>query len=220
MCGQQIHSSGSTINVNEGKLTLNTNAGVTAQQRLIVNVNNSGVLSLGSTQNLIALNLSSNASTMLTPGANKVLKTNTVSVAALSTLDLNDNDAIVQATVSTRLAVLTDVTGWIAAARNNLAGRWRGPGIISSIAAGDSRGSQLWAILNDNGMSGPLYTTFDGQSVDINSVLVKFTYISDSDLMAMSTPTIMHLDAGFAAGLSVRGNGDDYSGSINSDDFF
>jgi len=221
--GQQIHSSGSTINVNEGKLTLNTNAGVTAQQRLIVNVNNSGVFSLGSTQNLIALNLSSNASTTLTPGASKVLKTNTLSVASLSTLDLNDNDAIVQATAATRQAVLTDVTGWIASARNSIAGRWRGPGITSSIAAGDSRGiTTLAAILNDNGQGAPLYTTFDGQSVDINSILVKFTYIGDSDLDGdIDADDYAHLDAGFAGGLGGYGNGDyDYSGSINSDDFF
>ena len=221
--GAQVHSSGSTLNVNEGKVTLNSNAGVTAQQRLVINVADSAALSLGATQNLIALNLASNASAVLVAGGNKVLKTNTLSLLPMAKLDLNDNDAIVQATAATRQQVLGDVSGWIAASRNNILGRLRGAGISSSTAAGDSRGiTTIAAILNDDGSGNPLYTNFDGQTVDVNSVLLKFTYIGDSDLDGdIDADDYAHIDAGFAGGLSGYGNGDyDLSGSINSDDFF
>jgi hypothetical protein len=221
--GQEVHSNGSTLNVNEGKVTLNTNAGVTAQQRLVVNVGDSATLALGATQNLLALNLGPNASATLVAGGNKVLKTNTLSLALKAKLDLTENDAIVQATAATRLAVLADITGWIAAARNTPLGRWRGTGITSSVAAGDIRGiATVAAILNDNGAGVPLYTTFDGQSVDINSILMKFTYTGDSDLDGdIDADDYAHIDSGFADGLSGYVNGDyDYSGSINSDDFF
>jgi hypothetical protein len=221
--GPHSHGAGAVLNVNEGRVTLTSNSGPQATPRLTINVNNSAALSLGASQNLIGLNLSSAATATLSAGANKVLKTNGLSVLGLATLDLSDNDAIVQATTATRESVLADITSWIASARNSISGRWRGAGITSSTAAADSRGiTTMAAILNDNGQGAPLYSTFDGQSVDLNSVLLKFTYTGDSDFDGdIDADDYAHIDAGFAGGLSGYANGDyDFSGSINSDDFF
>ena len=60
----------------------------------------SAMLSLGSTQNLLSLNLVSDSLANVLPGANKILKTNALTVSRNAKLDLNDNDAIVQATAA------------------------------------------------------------------------------------------------------------------------
>ncbi|HEV8293616.1 MAG TPA: family 10 glycosylhydrolase, partial [Tepidisphaeraceae bacterium] len=220
--GVQTHGAGSFLNINEGRLTLITNAG-NAGPRLTINVNGTSSLSMNSSQNLAGLNISATTKATLAAGANKVLRSDALTVSGLATLDLNDNDAIVQATAGTRMAVLAEISSWIASARNSISGRWRGAGITSSIAAADSRGiTTIGVILNDNGQGGPLYSTFDGQSVDLNSILMKFTYTGDSDLDGdVDADDYAHIDTGFAAGLSGYANGDyDLSGSINSDDFF
>ena len=87
----------------------------------------------------------------------------------------------------------------------------------------DSRGiTTIAAILNDDGNGNELFTSFDGQLVDINSILLKFTYTGDSDLDGdIDADDYAHIDAGFAGGLSGYANGDyDFNGTINSDDFF
>src|SRR5205823_2551672 len=90
-------------------------------------------------------------------------------------LDLMNNSLVVQASASDRLAVLDEIANQIRRSRNSTT-RWGGLGLASSTAANDgTRTSAIAAILNDNGSGGVLYTTFFGQPVDINSVLVRYT---------------------------------------------
>ena len=77
---------------------------------------------------------------------------------------------------------------------------------------------------NDTG-SGPIVTTFDGQSVDTTFILAKYTYTGDSDLDGdVDADDYARIDAAFAGATGIGGpyrNGDiNYSGSVNADDFF
>src|SRR5207245_5393090 len=108
-------------------------------------------------------------------------------------------------------------------ARNSTATRWTGQGITSSTAASDAtRSSGIGAILNVNGSGGVLYNTFFGQSVDANSILIRYTLNGDLDLNGViDADDYARIDAGFAQKLTGWINGDlDYGGNINADDFF
>jgi hypothetical protein len=75
-------------------------------------------------------------------------------------------------------------------------------------------------MLNSNSGS-PIYTTFDGQSVDANTILVKYTYYGDANLDGLVNGSdYTAIDNGFNAGLSGWSNGDfNYDGVINGDDY-
>jgi hypothetical protein len=143
-----------------------------------------------------------------------------------ATLDLTDNDLILQSTAANKAGFFNAINGYIGTGRNR--GAWNGPGINSSAAAANAaRNTGLAAIINDNGSGVPLMGTFDGQSVDANTILIKYTYDGDSDLDGdIDADDYARLDAGFAQRNNVGfvasyRNGDlNYSGSINSDDFF
>jgi uncharacterized lipoprotein YddW (UPF0748 family) len=227
--GPQTHGVGASLTINQGRVTLSSNAGSPAAPRLSITLNGASLLSLNTTQNLAALTLNNNSIATLQPGPNKTLKTNSLTLSSLATLDLTNNDAIIQATAVSRESVLSDITSHLASARNSPTGRWRGPGITSSTAASDPlRITTLAAILNDDGQGSPLYSTFAGQSVDLNSILLKFTYTGDSDLDGdIDADDYAHIDSGYARWMADQSvpptyaNGDyDFSGTINSDDFF
>jgi hypothetical protein len=160
-----------------------------------------------------------------TTAASKVstLSLDGASNAWQGTLDMKNSSLIVQASDADRQSVLSNILNQIRTGRNNSGARWTGQGIKSSTAAADaSRTSGLGAILNDNGSGGVLYSTFFGQSADINSILIRYTLNGDIDLNgAIDADDYAAIDAGFAQKLSGWRNGDlDYSGSINADDYF
>ena len=71
-------------------------------------------------------------------------------------------------------------------------------------------------------LTGPLYTTFDGEAVGVNDVLVKYTWFGDADLNGqVNSNDYFQIDTGFLTGLSGWLNGDfDYDGAITSNDYF
>ncbi len=110
--------------------------------------------------------------------------------------DLNDNDLVMRASAATKDAVHADIEAKIVTARNgldaNLLTNWDGPGITSgaaraaNVAAGFNLVG-LGVIRNSDldittGVPGSHYATFSGQSVAPDDVLVKYTYIGDSNL--------------------------------------
>jgi hypothetical protein len=106
--------------------------------------------------------------------------------------------------------------------------KWAGNGIVSSLAGDGTNGNitTLGVIVNDrayaNAGSGVLYTTFSGQSVGINDVLVKYTYFGDADLDGkVGTNDYFQIDSGFLNGRSGWINGDfDYDGRVSTNDYF
>jgi hypothetical protein len=144
-------------------------------------------------------------------------------VSTIGQLDLNDNDLIVQSTAANRLTDFASIVSRLKQSRNS-ATRWGGNGIASSAAAADPNQLMgLGAILNDNGHGGPIYTVFDGMPVDINSILIKYTFMGDLNLDdRVNADDFFLIDRGFSGTVGVNQyyNGDiDYSGVINADDY-
>jgi autotransporter-associated beta strand protein len=143
-------------------------------------------------------------------------------------LDLNDNDLIIKSSAANRQTALDTVFNQIKTARNTSPSKWQGNGITSSTAAGATGGyTGLAAILNDNGSGSTIYSTFDSQSVDINSTLVKYTWNGDADVNGqIDGDDYFRIDYGYAHrndSNPPKGyrNGDfDYSGGVDADDYF
>lgn len=135
-------------------------------------------------------------------------------------LDLSDNDLILQATAGTRATVLANTTDRIRTARNAAGGLWLGQGITTSAATAITG---LAVLLNDNGSGVPIHDTFDGIAVNVNSILVKYTYNGDADLDgAIDGEDYFRIDAGFlAGGAGSYSRGDfNYDGRVDIDDYF
>ena len=152
-----------------------------------------------------------------------------VSISEGGTLDLADNDMIIQtADATAREAMLANITELIRRGRNttDAAGKlWNGSGMISSAAAGDMRRlTGLGAIGNNRNDGTQLHMTFNGQAVDGNAVLVKYTWNGDVDLNGkVDADDYFRIDSGFLSGGVKKGyrNGDlDFSGKIDADDYF
>jgi uncharacterized protein YjbI with pentapeptide repeats len=161
-------------------------------------------LSAGITTNLIlpdghidGLNLTAGEKLVAYPGVPiPVQVSGGFSIAPNATFDLTDNDLIVRATAETKDALHADVQAKIKSAQNgadaNGLTNWNGPGITSSSARATNVAigfdlTGLGVIRNSDldittGLPGSAYTTFSGQPVTRDDVLVKYTYIGDGNL--------------------------------------
>ncbi len=78
--------------------------------------------------------------------------------------------------------------------------------------------------MNDRGNGTTVLSQLAGQAVDVNTILIKYTYNGDGDLSGfVNADDYALIDAGYANQATAKGfrNGDfDYSGSINADDYF
>jgi hypothetical protein len=151
-----------------------------------------------------------------------VVQVPAVSIAGGGKLDLDGNDMIV--TGSTLAAVST----LVAAGYAN--GTWTGAGIDSSAAAGDKTHlSALGVVQNKQGAS-PLFSSanlFDGIAPAAGAVLIKSTYVGDTNLSGNVDGSDYSLaDAGYAADRAGAGgatgwfNGDfNYDGTVDGSDY-
>jgi T5SS/PEP-CTERM-associated repeat protein len=144
-----------------------------------------------------------------------------LTLSSNGTIDLADGALIIKSDAANRLNALAQITGALAAARGK--GDWSGNGLSSSTAAADpKRITGLAVILNDDGAGNPIHTDFDGQTVGINDVIVKYTYNGDMDLTGkVDADDYFLIDRGFATHLTGYRNGDlDLNGIIDADDYF
>jgi len=126
------------------------------------------------------------------------------------TLDLGGNDMIVQG------GSLATITQLVASGSNG--DLWNGTGITSSAAENDP--THLTALgVATAGAAGNL--TFDGQSVSSADVLVKYTYIGDTNLDGqVDGSDYSNIDNGFISGLTGWSNGDlNYDGVVDGSDY-
>ncbi|MGE5611140.1 MAG: PEP-CTERM sorting domain-containing protein [Bacillota bacterium] len=144
-----------------------------------------------------------------------------LNIASDGQLDLTNNALIIQADSSTRQAMFNQVSELIARGRNGGRDPWQGNGITSSTAA-ESFLKGLAIILNDDGTGIPIYTSFGGQGVDANSILVKYTWNGDLDLNGkVDGDDYFLIDSGFLTRSRGYRNGDiNYDGVIDGDDYF
>lgn len=133
------------------------------------------------------------------------LSTAGLTVSGQGVLDLHDNDLIVKATAATRDALLAAISGYVRSARNGTGGRWTGPGVTSSVAAGQSlTGLAVIAAGND--------------------VVVKYTYNGDATGDGLvDADDYFRIDSGFLnqPANPTYGQGNfNYDTVIDADDYF
>jgi len=147
-------------------------------------------------------------------------------------LNLNNNDLIIRAVEATRAAVHDRTINQLKQGANfsQSGSFWLGSGGITTSLGGTGSGSfgaigvliNDFALLGDPTHTGPLYTSFSGQTVGTNDVLVKYTYFGDANLDgSVTTDDYFQIDNGFLAGRSGWINGDfNYDGVIDTSDYF
>ncbi|HEV8606951.1 MAG TPA: lamin tail domain-containing protein, partial [Tepidisphaeraceae bacterium] len=188
-----------------------------------VNVSNSSTVNFTASQRLTSLNVNNTATARLAAGGTKFLRVTNFTVATGAALDLTDNDLIIQSTAPNKATLYSTIFGYLFTGRAG--GLWNGRRINSSTAAANtSRNTGLAAIVNDigNGVT-TVRSTLAGEPVDVNTILVKYSYNGDGNLDgALNADDYAQIDAGFASHSTGYFNGDfNYTGGQpNSDDYF
>jgi hypothetical protein len=146
-------------------------------------------------------------------------KVGSLTVAAGATLDLSDNDLVLDYTGTSPAPT---VVGRLAAARG--AGDWTGDGITSSAAAADpqKRSTIAWAEASAIlGLTASATAIWSGQTVDATSLLMKYTWYGDANMDGqVNADDYALIDRGMAKGLAGWVNGDfNYDGVVNSGDY-
>jgi hypothetical protein len=160
-----------------------------------------------------------------------------IAIGASAQFDLTNNDLIIRTTAATKDGKLNDVEGWITSAQNgvdpNFVTKWDGVGLTSSFARSQNVGEGidlvgLGAIRNSDldittGVPGSAYTTWSGQVVTPDYILVKFTYTGDGNLDGRVTfDDYAAMDSAFFDLIEVLGwsTGDvNYDGVIDFNDY-
>jgi hypothetical protein len=142
--------------------------------------------------------------------------------APTGTLELNDNDLLVDYAAGGEPSPLPTMQAQIAFARHG--GSWDRPGITSAAAATQVAHATTLGIMEGSSFRqiyGPTATFSGGQSVDDTSVLVKYTWYGDSDFNGkVNFDDYVRIDNGFNNHLTGWINGDfDLNGQINFDDY-
>jgi len=128
-------SGNNTFNIQGGTAKLDPSLGTQGAANLTINASGNSLLTLNASQKLAGLNISGTARINI-PAANSYLKLNSLSIASTATLDLFDNDLIIQSTSAGKAALLTAINGYLKTGRAR--GAWNGAGIRSTTAGGGS----------------------------------------------------------------------------------
>jgi hypothetical protein len=219
-------SGADTLNINSGAYSFAADAR-TNTPALTINVSAGATANFNATQHLSALNISGKAT--VAPGGSLKLAVKSLSIAAGGSLDLNDDALLIDYASSGASplglwdgAKYTGITGLIASGRNG--GAWDGPGIDSTAAGsapifmglGIAEAAPILAL--PPGGSG----TFEGESVDDTTVIVRYTFVGDADLSrSITSNDYFMFDNGYAGHMSGYLHGDfDYTGRVDGDDAF
>src|SRR5262249_13761919 len=131
----------------------------------------------GTEQHIASLTANTGGTATVAAGGNKVLITQALSLSGTATLDLTDNDMIVDYTSGSPISTIRSL---IKNAYDG--GAWDQPGIKTSLGdALDPKTTALGYADNATDFFAPR-TVFSGVSIDSTSVLVKYTYQGDLDL--------------------------------------
>jgi hypothetical protein len=197
---------------------------------LNVVANGTTAITSSSSQHLKSLALNNSSSLALAPGGSKLLRTNGLSIAATAALDVGDGDVILQSSAANKMADWNTLMNQLRSGRGN--GLWNGFGVRSSTAAANGlHTTGIGIVLNDNGLGAPILSTFNGEAVDANTVLLKYTYYGDRNLDGdVDADDYVGIDDGFANRANPNNLtfprqpwmfGDlNLSNSVNSDDYF
>jgi hypothetical protein len=193
-------------------------------QSIDVNSDNTGTatLDLPASVDLASLTIGSGGLVRLTAGGNKLLYTGTLTMSAGGTLDLNDNDMIVDYTSASQLAAIQTL---INAARHG--GAWDRQGITSSTAPADLVTSLGLVSGTDYRSVYGADATFDDFAVADTDLLIKYTWNGDTDFNGIvDGADYSRIDTTFnnevASQSDIGGwfNGDlDFNGKVDGSDY-
>ncbi|CAN5365928.1 hypothetical protein BH09PLA1_BH09PLA1_05370 [soil metagenome] len=181
-----------------------------------VNVAAGPSLKLIGSEDMNAMSISNGASAFMPAGTNSILVARTLAISAGSTLDLNDNDLLLDYTGASQLAA---VQALINSARAG--GAWTGSGLTSTSAKNNPLLNTTLGAMEGSDFTSVGGGSFDGVPVPSGAVLVKYTYYGDTDFNGLvNFDDYSRADAGFNSGLSGWFRGDfDGNGLVNFDDY-
>jgi glucose/arabinose dehydrogenase len=167
-------------------------------------------------QHFNSLSIDASSSVSAEAGGATLILTRSLSLNG--TLNLNDNDLILEYSGTSPLPT---IQGLINSARSN--GTWTGTGLTSFSARDNpAHNTTLGAMESADYLSVyGLGATFDGEILDGSMVLVKYTYYGDADFNGkVNFDDYVRTDNGFNNHLSGWLNGDfDGNGQVNFDDY-
>lgn len=203
---------GTSLTPGSGTSSLTINGGVTTMQRSVtpgIRQVNFSTLAVNGTSKFVAQASSATNGDYSKHANRSVLDINSggLTVAAGATLDMGDNDMILNFTPANEAATMTQVRGLLTSGFDG--GSWDTPGINSSTASFDGNfgsGTRALGYADNNDLG---YTSFDNVNLGAtsNQALIKFTYYGDSDLSGTIDGTDFSL---FAAGKAGGGTGWDF----------
>ncbi len=124
----------------------------------------------------------------------------------LARLDLTDNDFVLRSSAASRDQDFATLCALVATGRAG--GTWTGLGITSSAAAAADASHELYglAVVRNMDLPNPYNSTdrlFDGQAVDANSILIKYTCVGDITLDGtVDLRDYLLMDAGYLQGFN------------------
>jgi regulation of enolase protein 1 (concanavalin A-like superfamily) len=182
-------------------------------------VNAGATVTLASTtQRFSSLTISGNLVVAANASSGIAIVTRALSITGSGSLDLQNNDLIVDYSGASELASIQSL---INSARNG--GAWTGAGLTSTSAKNaNPKNTTLGAIEATEFKS--IYgdaATFDGESIDASAVLVKYTYYGDTDFNGtVDFDDYSRTDSGFNNHRTGWLNGDfDGNGVVDFDDY-
>jgi hypothetical protein len=238
--GQVFWYGGSTTLVNQGLISSETSGravklaapgGITVQGT--AQVMNGGILNIDTLGSVIvtsggdatashvrcaSLTVDGTAAVATAGNNNGVSIVKALTLGGSGTLDLNDNDLVLDYTGP---SPLTAVQTLINSARAD--GAWTGAGLTSTAARNAAAQNTTLGVMEATEYKAihGVGASFGGQSIDNTAVLVKYTYYGDTDFNGdVDGDDYSRLDNGFNTALSGWTNGDtDANGVVDGDDY-
>ncbi len=194
---------GASLDVAAGVARLDTDAG----GNLLINVDTGASTHFDATQHLAALDVASGASASLSSNGSRLLRTRSLDIAAGGTLNLNDNDLIVDYTGTSPYAAIKNhvVTG-------------RNTGTSGIITTATALNDTVLAVV-DNAQFGR--TSFNGIPIDATTIIGKYTFFGDGNLDGKVTgDDYVTVDANLGRTNAQWIHGDfNFSGTVTGDDY-
>ena len=173
-------------------------------------------VNLASSATVAGLALTGGATLSVSSNGARVLRTGSLSVGSTSTLDLKDNDLVLD------YSSISPVGIWTGSAYDGVTGMIKSGQIVSSSASGTLKTLGVAEARESRGITGSQTALFSGQTVDSTTVLVKFTWGGDANLDGtLNIDDYGRIDGNIATpGAFGWFNGDfNYDGKINIDDY-
>jgi autotransporter-associated beta strand protein len=206
--------SAATINVSNAASTINLSASIITST--LITKSGAGTLIIGGNQQSWTGGLQVTGGKVVVPANNAVRYLNTLSVATGSTLDLNDNDLVVNNGSFATLQSLAfeGYSGGLDTAKT---------GIISTTSQGVG-GTTILALF-DNALAGfSDYPPGSGNSIATGAIVGKYTYIGDTNYDGQVTPqdytaTDSNLGTSVDVGISWFYGDTNFDGNIDATDY-